>query len=142
MSPPLYTITLTSTGEGRGGGCAITDDVLLDVTFAIPASMGGPGGATNPQQLFAGDWSSCFHSALKMVVAQRETPVTDSTVFAEVSVNWADEGGLSLTTALCVRIGGTIQEAADELVAAVHAVCLCSNAIRGNVSVMSTSTVA
>lgn len=142
MSAPLYTTTATSTGDGRAGGRAVTDDGLLDVTLAIPTSMGGPGGATNPEQLFAAGWASCFHSALKMVAAQRKTPVTDSTVSAEVSITKVDEGGLALIATLHVHIGGGIaQQTAEDLVAAAHAVCPYSVATRGNVPVTLTTTV-
>ncbi|PZR52063.1 organic hydroperoxide resistance protein [Xylanimonas oleitrophica] len=142
MAAPLYSTTATSTGDGRAGGRVVTDDGLLDVTLAIPASMGGPGGATNPEQLFAAGWSSCFHSALKMVAAQRKTPVEQSTVSAEVHLGRTDEGGLVLGAALHVHIGGGIaQGLAEELVAAAHAVCPYSLATRGNVSVTLTTTV-
>jgi lipoyl-dependent peroxiredoxin len=84
MSETLYTAIATSTGDGRAGGRTVTDDGLLAVTLAIPTSMGGPGGATNPEQLFAAGWSSCFHSALKLVASQRKVTLVDSTVVAEV----------------------------------------------------------
>jgi len=143
MSAPLYITTATSTGEGRAGGRAVTDDGLLDVTLAIPASMGGPGGATNPEQLFAAGWSSCFHSALKMVAAQSKTPIPDSTVTAEITVVKTDEGGLALAAALRVHIGaGVAQKTAEALVAQAHQVCPYSNATRGNVPVALTTTVA
>ncbi|MDR2999140.1 MAG: organic hydroperoxide resistance protein [Microbacterium sp.] len=143
MSAPLYSTTATSTGEGRAGGRAVTDDGLLDVTLAIPASMGGPGGATNPEQLFAAGWASCFHSALKMVAAKQKTPVTDSTVSAGIRLDKTDGGGLALSAALRVSIGGDIaQETAEELVAAAHAICPYSVATRGNVPVTLTTTVA
>ncbi|WP_063129790.1 Ohr family peroxiredoxin [Nocardia fusca] len=143
MSDTLYTTTATSTGDGRAGGRAVTDDGLLDVTLAIPRSMGGPGGATNPEQLFAAGWSSCFHSALKMVAAQSKTKLTDSAVSAEVWITKTESGGLALGGALRVHIGGGIdQAAAENLVAAAHTVCPYSVATRGNVPVTLTTTVA
>lgn len=143
MSVTLYTTTATSTGEGRAGGRVVTDDGLLDVTLAIPASMGGPGGATNPEQIFAAGWASCFHSGLKMVSAQQKTPVTDSTVTAEVWITKTDEGGLSLNAALRVHIGGGItQDTAEALVATAHQICPYSVATRGNLPVTLTTTVA
>ncbi|AXE39746.1 Ohr family peroxiredoxin [Acidipropionibacterium virtanenii] len=143
MSAPLYTATATSTGEGRAGGRAVTDDGLLDLSLAIPASMGGPGGATNPEQLFAAGWASCFHSGLKMVAAQNKTSLTDSTVTAQVTLNKTAEGGLALSAELLVHVGGGMaQEAAEELVAAAHAVCPYSVATSGNVPVTLTTTVA
>ena len=143
MSATLYTTSALSTGEGRAGGRTVTDDGLLDVALAIPTSMGGPGGATNPEQLFAAGWSSCFHSALKKVAAQSKTPVVDSSVEAVITVVSTDEGGLALTAELRVEIGGGIaQETADDLVARAHQVCPYSNATRGNVPVTLTTHVA
>ncbi|WP_345557410.1 OsmC family protein [Streptomonospora halophila] len=76
MSVPLYTATATPTGDGRAGGRAVTDDGLLDVTLAPPVPMGGLGGATDPEQLLAAGWSSCFHSALKLVASQRKVSLS------------------------------------------------------------------
>ncbi|GAA1614871.1 organic hydroperoxide resistance protein [Nonomuraea maheshkhaliensis] len=142
MSQPLYTGIATSTGDGRAGGTARTDDGLLDVTLAIPKEMGGPGGATNPEQLFAAGWASCFHSALKAVAAQRKTPITDSAVIAEVQVLPAPEGGFTLSAALHVELSGVDQATADALVDGAHAMCPYSNATRGNIPVTLDATVA
>jgi putative membrane protein len=46
----LYTAVATSTG-GRDGR-SVSSDGLLDVKLAPPKELGGPGGATNPEQLF------------------------------------------------------------------------------------------
>lgn len=143
MSAPLYTASATSTGDGRAGGRAATDDGLLDVTLAIPASMGGPGGATNPEQLFAAGWASCFHSAIKLVASQQKITLTDSTVTAEVSVLPTEIGGFALSAVLRVHLGGGIsQESAEGLTAAAHQVCPYSTATRGNIPVALTTTVA
>lgn len=143
LGTAIYTATATSTGDGRAGGRAVTDDGLLDVTLAIPKSMGGPGGATNPEQLFAAGWSSCFHSALKLVASQRKMRLVDSTVSAEISLAKTDGDGLGLTAVLHVHIGGGVDLAtAESLTAAAHEVCPYSVATRGNVPVTLTTTVA
>jgi Ohr subfamily peroxiredoxin len=143
MPSALYTTTAISTGDGRAGGRAVTDDGLLDVTLAIPRSMGGPGGATNPEQLFAAGWSSCFHSALKLAAAQRKVPLTDSTVEVEISVLPTEAGGFALSAALRVHVGGGVDLAtAEALTAAAHEVCPYSNATRGNIPVTVSTTVA
>lgn len=141
MSDALYTAVATSTGDGRAGGRAITDDGLLDVTLAIPKSMGGPGGATNPEQLFAAGWASCFHSVLKAVAAQQKVKFTDSAVVAEVKVHATPEGGFTLTAALHTEFAGLDQATADQLVQAAHAICPYSNATRGNIAVTVDATV-
>lgn len=141
MSDSLYTAIATSTGDGRAGGRAATNDGVLDVTLAIPREMGGPGGATNPEQLFAAGWASCFHSALKAVAAGEKVAVADSAVVAEVGVQPTDQGGFTLSAALHVELGGVDQATADRLVEAAHAVCPYSNATRGNIPVTVDATV-
>ena len=143
MSASLYTAVATSTGDGRAGGRAVTDDGLLDVSLAIPTSMGGPGGKTNPEQLFAAGWSSCFHSALKLVASQRKLRLTDSTVTAEIAVVPTEAGGFTLNATLKVHIGNGIDpEVAEGLTAAAHEVCPYSAATRGNIPVTLTTTTA
>ena len=69
-----YTAVVTATGEGRNGGRVMADDGLLDATLATPKELGGVGGATNPEQLFAAGWAYCFMGAVRRAVAQREVP--------------------------------------------------------------------
>lgn len=138
----LYTAIATSTGDGRAGGHAETSDGLLAVDLAIPREMGGPGGATNPEQLFAAGWSSCFHSALKAVAAAQKITFSDSAVIAEIGIRPVDGGGFGLSAALHVELAGVDQATADQLVQAAHAVCPYSNATRGNIPVTVDATVA
>lgn len=137
----LYTATATATGEGRSGH-ARTDDGLLDVDLAPPAELGGKGGATNPEQLFAAGYAACFHSALKLIAARERVKVPDSTVTASVGIGPNDAGGFALTVALRVALPGLEQTQADGLVEAAHAVCPYSNATRGNVPVELTAVTA
>lgn len=141
MADPIYTAVATSTGDGRAGGRAVSDDGVLDVTLAIPRDMGGPGGATNPEQMFAAGWASCFHSAIKAVAAGQKVTVNDSAVVAEVSVHPVDGGGFSLSAELHVELSGIDQATADQLVESAHAVCPYSNATRGNIPVKVDATV-
>ncbi|WP_432508770.1 organic hydroperoxide resistance protein [Kineococcus auxinigenes] len=132
--PAIYTAVATATGEGRAGH-ARTDDGLLDLDLALPREMGGPGGATNPEQLFAAGYAACFHSALKSVARERGSTLTDSAVTAEVGIGPNGAGGFGLEVTLHVELGGLEQAAAEELVEAAHRVCPYSNATRGNVEV-------
>ena len=135
MPDTLYTAIATATGNGRADGRSTTDDSLLDVELAVPREMGGPGGATNPEQLFAAGWAACFHSALKSVAATRKIRFTDSAVVAEVGIGPIGEGRFGLSAALHAEFGGIDQATADQLVEAAHAVCPYSNATRGNITV-------
>ncbi len=136
----LYTATATATGDGRNGRTR-TPDGLIDLELAIPKEMGGAGGATNPEQLFAAGYAACFHSALKLVARQRRVDVSDSAVTAEVGIGAGDGGGFGLVVSLEAELAGLDQRTADELVEAAHQVCPYSNATRGNVPVSVTATV-
>ncbi|MGY1751389.1 organic hydroperoxide resistance protein [Modestobacter sp. SYSU DS0511] len=139
--PAVYTAVATSTGDGRNGHTR-SDDGFVDLDLAVPKEMGGPGGATNPEQLFAAGYAACFHSALKAVAGQRKAPISDSAVTAEVGIGRNDDGGFGLEVALHVELGGVDQATAEALVEAAHQMCPYSNATRGNVPVTLETTVA
>ena len=81
----LYTAVATSTG-GRDGK-SVSSDGLLDVKLAPPKEMGGPGGATNPEQLFAAGYSACFIGALKHVAGMQKIAVpVDASITASVGI--------------------------------------------------------
>ena len=142
MADSVYTAIATSTGDGRAGGHVVTDDSALDLKLAIPTAMGGPGGGTNPEQMFAAGWAACFHSALKAVAAAQKIKFTDSAVVAEVGLNALDGGRYGLSAALHVELAGVDQATADQLVETAHTVCPYSNATRGNIAVTVDTTVA
>jgi len=140
--PALYTAVATATGEGRAGGRAVSDDGTLDLTLAVPAALGGRGDGTNPEQLFAAGWASCFHSALKSVAAAEKTPLSESAVVAEIGLVADGSGGYTIEAALHTEVAGLDQATAERLVARAHEVCPYSNATRGNIAVRLTTTTA
>jgi lipoyl-dependent peroxiredoxin len=130
----LYTATATATGEGRNGHTA-SDDGILDVDVRVPKEMGGAGGATNPEQLFAAGYAACFHSALKVVAGKDTAGVAGSEVSASVGIGPNDAGGFGLAVELDVSLPNLDRDAAEALVARAHEVCPYSNATRGNIDV-------
>jgi len=129
----LYTAKAHTTG-GREGR-STTDDGLLDVALMPPKEMGGKGGATNPEQLFAAGYSACFIGAIKFVAAQRKIAVSpDAAIDASVSIGPIPTG-FALAVELAVSLPGMDRAAAQELVEAAHQVCPYSNATRGNIDV-------
>lgn len=130
----LYTAVATATGDGRNGHTA-SEDGILDVDVRIPKEMGGAGGATNPEQLFAAGYAACFHSALKLVAGQEKADVTGTEVSASVSIGTLDNGGFGLAVELDVHAPNLEHDAALALVEKAHQVCPYSNATRGNVEV-------
>lgn len=129
----LYTTNATATG-GRDGR-AVSDDNLLNVALAPPKELGGPGGATNPEQLFAAGYSACFLSAVKFVAGQKKIAVpAASTVSGHVELGQTATG-FALDVTLTISLPGVEKDVATALVDAAHQVCPYSNATRGNVDV-------
>jgi lipoyl-dependent peroxiredoxin len=130
----LYTARATAEG-GRQGHTA-SDDGKLDVTLAPPKEMGGNGDGTNPEQLFAAGYASCFHSAMKSVARSTKQNVDGSTVTAAVGIGPINGGaGYGLEVELVVTLPTLERAEAEELVAKAHQVCPYSNATRGNIKV-------
>ncbi len=97
--------------------------------------MGGQGGATNPEQLFAAGYAACFHSALRLVAREAKADVSDSTVTAQVGIGPNGTGGFGLAVTLTVTLPKVDPADAQKLTARAHEVCPYSNATRGNIDV-------
>jgi osmotically inducible protein OsmC len=132
----LYTAEATAWG-GREGRTASTDGIL-DVTLAVPKELGGPGGATNPEQLFAAGFAACFHSALKIVARREKVDVSESAITARVGLGMNDDGGFNIAVELEAELPDVERSVAEGLVEKAHHVCPYSNATRGNVEVVLT----
>ncbi|MBD0707724.1 MULTISPECIES: organic hydroperoxide resistance protein [unclassified Streptomyces] len=129
----VYTAEVTSTGDGRNGA-VLSSDGLLDLPLASPKAVGGSGGATNPEQLFAAGYAACFHSALRVSARASRTPLADDTVTAEVALH-KEESGFRLSVVLSVVLPGLDAAEARRLAEEAHGRCPYSKAIRGNVEV-------
>lgn len=131
--PEVYRTAAVSTGDGRNGHSRTTDG-QVDVDLATPKEQGGPGGATNPEQLFATGWAGCFHSSMKVVARGEGITLTDSTVTVEVGLN-KEDSGFSLNAAIIAHLPGIEQDKAEHLLAQAHQRCPYSKATRGNIDV-------
>ena len=130
----LYTTTAHASGDGRNGHVQ-SEDGILDTDVRIPKELGGGGGATNPEQLFAAGYAACFHSALKLVAPGAGVDTTDSEVSATVGIGMLDNGGFGLAVELDISLPNADRAAAEAAVARAHEVCPYSNATRGNIEV-------
>jgi Ohr subfamily peroxiredoxin len=133
----LYTARATAHG-GRSGH-AVSSDGILDVDLQPPKEMGGPeggpGGGTNPEQLFAAGYAACFQSALAVVGRRAGVDTSGSLVEADVSIGTIGGGGYGLAVVLKVTIPGLDSGTVRSLTDAAHQVCPYSNATRGNIDV-------
>jgi osmotically inducible protein OsmC len=135
MAKILYTAEANVTG-GRDEGHGKTSDGQLEVDLRLPEEMGGEGGGTNPEQLFAVGYASCFESAIKVVGKRLKTKVEDVSIDSKVHLLPTEQRGFKLAVELNVELPSVKdKEMATEVVKNAHAVCPYSNATRGNIDV-------
>ena len=139
MARVLYTAQATVTG-GRVAGHGRTDDGALDVQLRSPKQLGGQGGGTNPEQLFAVGYAACFESALGVVGRRERAEVGDVSIDSRVSLLPTEERGYQLAVELAVTLPQVSDpEQARRIVAAADRVCPYSNATRGNIDLTLTA---
>ena len=112
----LYSISATATG-GRDGHVK-SEDGILDVDLKTPGAMGGQGGATNPEELFAAGYAACFNGALNLAARLKRITPSEPRA-ARIDAN----------------VPGVSQDVARELVEQAHGICPYSRATKGNIEV-------
>src|SRR5437588_11254127 len=133
MAKVLYTAAATVTG-GRAEGHGVTSDGALDVQLRTPTAMGGPGGGTNPEQLFAVGYAACFESALGVVARRQRAETGDVSIDSRVRLITTEDRGFTVAVDLDVSIPQVSdQDQAVSLVAGAHAGRPYSNATRCNI---------
>ncbi|MDL2253123.1 organic hydroperoxide resistance protein [Ruminococcaceae bacterium OttesenSCG-928-I18] len=126
----MYSTTMTNTG-GRSGEVSAPDGSLhLQI---VPPGTDAEG-ATNPEQLFAAGYSSCFNGALNLVML-RQRIKAESTVSATVSLYDRDKQDFIIGVEIEGHIEGLSEEKTLELLKEAHEVCPYSKATRGNIEV-------
>ena len=138
MSKPIYTAEAHVTG-GRADGHGKTSDGALEVDLRLPAEMGGDGGGTNPEQLFAVGYAACFEGAIGAVSRRQKTETDDVEIDSKVSLLAGEDRTFNVAVELAVRLPQLSDEDAVELVREAHKVCPYSNATRGNIDVKLTA---
>lgn len=129
-------IAYTAKAEITGGrdGRGATDDKRIDVSLRTPKEQGGPGGGTNPEQLFAVGYGACFQSALGLAGKEMGVDTSKSVVNTEVGIGKEGESfGLSIK--LMVSVPDVDKETAQKVVDRTHELCPYSKATRGNIPV-------
>jgi lipoyl-dependent peroxiredoxin len=100
MADKLYTANAHVTG-GRAEGHGRSSDGALEVDLRLPPEMGGPGGGTNPEELFAVGYAACFEGALGVVARRAKADPGD------VAIDSACRSRRTAKAASCCRSGST-----------------------------------
>ena len=118
----------------RDGGRGTTKDGKLDLNLQLPVELGGRGGGTNPEELFAVGYAACFASVIAHLGEREGVGVDDVSIDAKVAL-LPDGGRFKLGGELHVHLPSLDQERAAEVVRRAHTMCPYSRAVQGNVDV-------
>jgi lipoyl-dependent peroxiredoxin len=128
----MYTAEATNTG-GRKGHVKSSDGIL-DFDVSMPAALGGHGGKTNPEQLFAAGYAACFNGAVGAVAKGRN--IADVAITAKVGIGKDSTGGFALAVELHGDFPNLSQEEGLQVMEDAHQACPYSKATRGNIEVV------
>jgi Ohr subfamily peroxiredoxin len=126
-------VTRATTKGGRDGR-AVLEEGGFGLAMALPKAVGGSGEGTNPEQLFALGFSSCFGSALLAIARKHGVDASKAAVTAEVTLD-KDEVSFALSVKLSVHMPGVERETAETILHEAHEICPYSRATRNNVPV-------
>lgn len=131
-------IVYTSKATAQGGreGTVQSDDQFLDLNLVKPGSKKE---GTNPEQLFAAGYASCFDGALNLMASNAKKEIESKTTAHVSLVKDPSDNGFQIGAELEVEINGVSQEEAEELVEKAHEFCPYSKATRGNIQVKLTA---
>ncbi|TFK67392.1 OsmC-like protein [Pluteus cervinus] len=118
-----YTVQAVAQGKGRNGD-VVSDDFKL--TVASPKELGGTGEGTNPEQLFAMGYSTCFLGALQAVANKlgKAEMAKNAVVHATVSLGEANE-----IPGFGIEVEIKVEGIDEELLKAGHDFCPYSRAL-------------
>src|ERR1700712_5844538 len=131
----IYTAEAHVTG-GRAEGHGRSSDGALEVDLRTPTEMGGAGGGTNPEQLFAVGYAACFEGALGAVARRQKIETGDVAIDSKVTLQTGEDRSFAIGVELHVTLPDIEGDQAVELVRDAHKGCPYSNATRGNVDVV------
>jgi Ohr subfamily peroxiredoxin len=117
---------------GRNGHAKSLDG-LLDLDVRIPKEMGGAGGATNPEQLFAAAWSACFGTSVSVAAGIEKVKIGEVSVTTKIAV-LHENSNFNLGAHLLVKINDLDTETAIMLVERTKSICSYSKATKGNIA--------
>lgn len=135
MKKTLLTRTVKAV-DGRNGYITSTDrDFKLDLE--IPKEMGGKeNDKTNPEELFAAGYSSCFASSMEFLL--KNSGIAYTSLFAEVEAKLVTDekgGGFKFEANITASITGVDEKTKADIIHKAYDFCPYSKAIRSNVDV-------
>src|SRR3982750_3880387 len=124
--------TAEAISKGGRSGTVQSPSGLLNVTLGNPLEKGIEKRGPNPELLFAGAYSACYHGALSNAAKTLGIEAKDSTVRALVSLIEDDQGGYRLAVELHAQIPEVHRTMVQRVMEEAHKTCPYSKALRGD----------
>src|SRR5690625_4986173 len=131
---PDVKYTATATAQGGSEGHVHSAYGLVELDMRARAELGRPGGAANPELLFASSYPACFQGALGLAGKAAGVDTNNSDVTAHVGIGPEGESS-ALAVTIEVTIPGQDEQTTKQLTERAHELCPYSKATRGNVEV-------
>ena len=116
--------------DGRSG-TLLSPDGLLDIALGNPLKPGLERRGPNPELLFAGAYSACYHGSLVNAARRMGFTIDGSVVRALVSLVEEDHDGYSLAVEMHALLPGVDPAQAMRIMEAANQTCPYSKALRG-----------
>lgn len=122
-----------------GGRDGLIKDMASQIELKLtkPVEMGGKEGlGTNPEELFAAGYSSCFASSIEYLLMSNQVAYDAISVKATTQLLADPEKGFSFKLIVDAKITGVDQETEKSYIEKAYGFCPYSKAIKGNVDVV------
>ena len=111
----LYTTEVSI--KGGSNAHLSSADRAIDLELRLPQELGGPGGATNAEQLFAAAFAACLSSALSAAATEETFKMpTAPEITSVVDLSRADTGAYRMAVRLNVSLPGLPADQAERLI--------------------------
>ncbi|HEU5362434.1 MAG TPA: OsmC family protein [Gaiellaceae bacterium] len=135
MAELPFAVQLEWAGSGgEGAGRIVTDD--LELEYSVPASMGGRGVGSNPEELLVCAVGACYSATLNGVLRRAGLPASGVRVAATATVSgYPEHARFAQLTVSPTIIGGDASRSVeyDHAARAAHDRCFIGRTIAGAV---------
>lgn len=127
----------SATNKGGRSGHVTSEGGLIDFDVKMPNGKDDTEKKyTNPEQLFAAAYSTCFAGAIQAVAKEHDVEdLGDFSVTATVAFQKDEEGGFIIQATLDSYLPTVNKKTGEKLVNAAHEICPYSKATRDNITV-------
>jgi peroxiredoxin-like protein len=137
-----YPVTVEWTGGREGTGKVTAGTSGQSVAIAVPPEFGGPGLATNPEELLTSAITSCYSITFGIISGNRKLPLKELNVqgIGEVEQQGANfvYRRITLKPTIILEEGASEENVtqAEEVAHKADSYCIVTNAVRDKIEVL------